>query len=151
MKQNSITKKGKGLRKFIFFYLIINLIAYSIFLLKFHPENESDEKENFYNDYSKSYTDIFTKTHSYILIPNYDIVERCSNCNLKESENFYPFHKFNFEFESGGYNNYSNRMNRHITKGFVGIFGFYGHTEFVFYVIIPFLIFGLVKIYKKYV
>ena len=139
------------MKKFIFFYLVFNLVAYLTFLTKFHPKLESDEKESYYSEFDKSNNDIFTKTYNYVLIPDYDVVERCSDCKLKESENFYPFHKFSFAFKKSGYNNYTQSYNIHNTKGFIGVFGFYGHTEFVFYVIIPFLIFGLSVVYKKYV
>lgn len=148
---NHQSKKGNFLRKLIFFYLVFNLFAYTVFLLKFHPKIESEEKDSYYNEYNKSNTKFFTQNYDYILIPDYDVLQRCSDCKFNESENFYPFHKFNFAFGSGGYDNYSNNYYRNSTKGFLGILGFYGHTEFVFYVIIPFLIFGLIKIYKKYV
>jgi hypothetical protein len=151
MQQLSQSKKGNFLRKFIFFYLVFNLIAYCIFLLKFHPKIENEEKNNYYSEYDKSYNKSFTNIYDYILIPDYDVLQRCSDCELKESENFYPFHKFSFAFGSGGYDNYNHNYYRNSTKGFVGIFGFYGHTEFVFYVIIPFLIFGLSAVYRKFV
>ena len=153
MQQLSKSKNIKGnlLRKLIFFYLVLNLFAYSVFLLKFHPKIESEEKDSFYNEYNQSTTKIFTQNYNYILIPDYDVLQRCSDCDLKESENFYPFHKFSFAFGTVGYDNYNHNYYRNSTKGFVGIVGFYGHTEFVFYVIIPFLIFVLSLVYRKYI
>lgn len=141
MEQFPQRRKNRFWRKFIFFYLVFNLIAYSVFLLKFHPKIESVEKDGSY----------ITTIYDYVLIPDYDVLQRCSDCELKESENFYPFHDFSFSFGSGGYDSYSHNYYRNDTKGFVGIFGFYGHTEFFFYVIVPILIYLLSIIYKKYV
>ena len=150
-QQQPQLRKNRFWRKFIFFYLVINLIAYTTFLLKFHPKIENEEKDTYYSEYNKSYNKTFTTIYDYILIPDYDVLQRCSDCELKESENFYPFHKFSFAFGSGGYDSYSHDYYRNSTKGFVGIFGFYGHTEFFFYVIVPILIYLLSIIYKKYV
>ena len=150
-QQQPQIRKNRFWRKFIFFYLVINLIAYTTFLLKFHPKIENEEKDTYYSEYNKSYNKTFTTIYDYILIPDYDVLQRCSDCELKESENFYPFHKFSFAFGSGGYDSYSHDYYRNSTKGFVGIFGFYGHTEFFFYVIVPILIYLLSIIYKKYV
>ena len=150
-QQQPQLRKNRFWRKFIFFYLVINLIAYTTFLLKFHPKIENEEKETYYSDYNKSYNKTFTTIYDYVLIPDYEILQRCSDCELKESENFYPFHKFSFAFGSGGYDSYFHNYYRNSTKGFVGIFGFYGHTEFFFYVIVPILIYLLSIIYKKYV
>ena len=150
-QQQPQLRKNRFWRKFIFFYLVINLIAYTTFLLKFHPKIENEEKETYYSEYNKSYNKTFTTIYDYVLIPDYEILQRCSDCELKESENFYPFHKFSFAFGSGGYDSYSHDYYRNSTKGFVGIFGFYGHTEFFFYVIVPILIYLLSIIYKKYV
>ena len=150
-QQQPQIRKNRFWRKFIFFYLVINLIAYTTFLLKFHPKIENEEKETYYSEYNKSYNKTFTTIYDYVLIPDYEILQRCSDCELKESENFYPFHKFSFAFGSGGYDSYSHDYYRNSTKGFVGIFGFYGHTEFFFYVIVPILIYLLSIIYKKYV
>ncbi|TDX82263.1 hypothetical protein [Epilithonimonas xixisoli] len=144
-------KENRFARKFIFFYLVFNIIAYSTFLLKFHPKFENEEKDSYYSDFDKSHNKSFTQIYDYILIPDYDVLKRCSDCKLEESENFYPFHKFTFAFGSGGYDNYNQNYYRNSTKGFVGIFGFYGHTEFVFYVIIPFLLYGLTIVYRKFV
>lgn len=141
MEQFPQRKKYRFWRKFIFFYLVFNLIAYTTFLLKFHPKIENIEKDGLN----------ITKIYDYIFIPDYYVLERCSDCELKESENFYPFHKFSFSFGSSGYDNYYHNYYRDSTEGFVGIFGFYGHTEFVFYVIIPFLIYGLTIVYRKFV
>ena len=150
-QQQPQIRKNRFWRKFIFFYLVINLIAYTTFLLKFHPKIENEEKDTYYSEYNKSYNKTFTTIYDYILIPDYDVLQRCSDCELKESENFYPFHKFSFAFGSGGYDSYSHDYYRNSTKGFVGVFGFYGHTEFFFYVIVPILIYLLSIIYKKYV
>jgi len=150
-QQQPQLRKNRFWRKFIFFYLVINLIAYTTFLLKFHPKIENEEKETYYSEYNKSYNKTFTTIYDYVLIPDYEILQRCSDCELKESENFYPFHKFSFAFGSGGYDSYSHDYYRNSTKGFVGIFGFYGHTEFFFYVIVPILIYLLSIIYKKHV
>ena len=150
-QQQPQIRKNRFWRKFIFFYLVINLIAYTTFLLKFHPKIENEEKDTYYSEYNKSYNKTFTTIYDYILIPDYDVLQRCSDCELKESENFYPFHKFSFAFGSGGYDSYFHNYYRNSTKGFVGIFGFYGHTEFFFYVIVPILIYLLSIIYKKYV
>ena len=150
-QQQPQIRKNRFWRKFIFFYLVINLIAYTTFLLKFHPKIENEEKDTYYSEYNKSYNKTFTTIYDYVLIPDYEILQRCSDCELKESENFYPFHKFSFAFGSGGYDSYSHDYYRNSTKGFVGIFGFYGHTEFFFYVIAPILIYLLSIIYKKYV
>ena len=150
-QQQPQLRKNRFWRKFIFFYLVINLIAYTTFLLKFHPKIENEEKDTYYSEYNKSYNKTFTTIYDYVLIPDYEILQRCSDCELKESENFYPFHKFSFAFGSGGYDSYSHDYYRNSTKGFVGIFGFYGHTEFFFYVIAPILIYLLSIIYKKYV
>ena len=150
-QQQPQIRKNRFWRKFIFFYLVINLIAYTTFLLKFHPKIENEEKETYYSEYNKSYNKTFTTIYDYVLIPDYEILQRCSDCELKESENFYPFHKFSFAFGSGGYDSYFHNYYRNSTKGFVGIFGFYGHTEFFFYVIVPILIYLLSIIYKKYV
>ena len=150
-EQQPQIRKNRFWRKFIFFYIILNLIAYSTFLLKFHPKIENKEKDTYYSEYRKSYNRTFTTIYDYMLIPDYDVLQRCSDCELKESENFYPFHKFSFAFGSGGYDGYSNDYYRNSTKGFVGVFGFYGHTEFFFYVIVPILIYLLSIIYKKYV
>ena len=150
-QQQPQLRKNRFWRKFIFFYLVINLIAYTTFLLKFHPKIENEEKDTYYSEYNKSYNKTFTTIYDYILIPDYDVLQRCSDCELKESENFYPFHKFSFAFGSGGYDSYSHDYYRNSTKGFVGIFGFYGHTEFFFYVIVPILIYLLSIIYKKHV
>jgi hypothetical protein len=150
-QQQPQLRKNRFWRKFIFFYLVINLIAYTTFLLKFHPKIENEEKETYYSEYNKSYNKTFTTIYDYVLIPDYEILQRCSDCELKESENFYPFHKFSFAFGSGGYDSYFHNYYRNSTKGFVGIFGFYGHTEFFFYVIVPILIYLLSIIYKKYV
>ena len=150
-QQQPQLRKNRFWRKFIFFYLVINLIAYTTFLLKFHPKIENEEKDTYYSEYNKSYNKTFTTIYDYVLIPDYEILQRCSDCELKESENFYPFHKFSFAFGSGGYDSYSHDYYRNSTKGFVGIFGFYGHTEFFFYVIVPILIYLLSIIYKKYV
>ena len=150
-QQQPQIRKNRFWRKFIFFYLVINLIAYTTFLLKFHPKIENEEKDTYYSEYNKSYNKTFTTIYDYVLIPDYEILQRCSDCELKESENFYPFHKFSFAFGSGGYDSYSHDYYRNSTKGFVGIFGFYGHTEFFFYVIVPILIYLLSIIYKKYV
>ena len=151
MEQFPQRRKNRFWRKFIFFYLVINLIAYTTFLLKFHPKIENEEKDTYYSEYNKSYNKTFTTIYDYVLIPDYEILQRCSDCELKESENFYPFHKFSFAFGSGGYDSYFHNYYRNSTKGFVGIFGFYGHTEFFFYVIVPILIYLLSIIYKKYV
>ena len=140
-QQQPQIRKNRFWRKFIFFYLVFNLIAYSVFLLKFHPKIDNIEKDGLN----------ITKIYDYIFIPDYYVLERCSNCELKESENFYPFHDFSFSFGSGGYDSYFHNYYRNSTKGFVGIFGFYGHTEFFFYVIVPILIYLLSIIYKKYV
>jgi hypothetical protein len=140
-QQQPQIRKNRFWRKFIFFYLVFNLIAYSVFLLKFHPKIDNIEKDGLN----------ITKIYDYIFIPDYYVLERCSNCELKESENFYPFHEFSFSFGSGGYDSYFHNYYRNSTKGFVGIFGFYGHTEFFFYVIVPILIYLLSIIYKKYV
>ena len=150
-QQQPQLRKNRFWRKFIFFYLVINLIAYTTFLLKFHPKIENEEKETYYSEYNKSYNKTFTTIYDYVLIPDYEILQRCSDCELKESENFYPFHKFSFAFGSGGYDSYFHNYYRNSTKGFVGIFGLYGHTEFFFYVIVPILIYLLSIIYKKYV
>ena len=150
-QQQPQLRKNRFWRKFIFFYLVINLIAYTIFLLKFHPKIENEEKDTYYSEYNKSYNKTFTTIYDYVLIPDYEILQRCSDCELKESEKFYPFHKFSFAFGSGGYDSYSHDYYRNSTKGFVGIFGFYGHTEFFFYVIVPILIYLLSVIYKKHV
>lgn len=144
-------KKNRFWRKFAFFYLVFNLIAYTVFLLNFHPKIENKERDSYYNEYNKSYNKTFTTIYDYVLIPDYDVLNRCKDCELKESENFYPFHDFNFAFGSSGYDNYTLNYYTNDTKGFVGIFGFYGHTEFVFYVIIPFLIYGLTIVYRKFV
>ena len=150
-QQQPQLRKNRFWRKFIFFYLVINLIAYTTFLLKFHQKIENEEKDTYYSEYNKSYNKTFTTIYDYVLIPDYEILQRCSDCELKESENFYPFHKFSFAFGSGGYDSYSHDYYRNSTKGFVGIFGFYGHTEFFFYVIVPILIYLLSIIYKKHV
>ena len=150
-QQQPQIRKNRFWRKFIFFYLVINLIAYTTFLLKFHPKIENEEKDTYYSEYNKSYNKTFTTIYDYVLIPDYEILQRCSDCELKESENFYPFHKFSFAFGSGGYDSYSHDYYKNSTKGFVGVFGFYGHTEFFFYVIVPILIYLLSIIYKKYV
>lgn len=135
------------LKKFIFFYVVANFFAYGVFLLKFNPQIENDDKRDYQSEYVNSIT--LTKSHYFILIPDYDVIKVCQNCKLKESENFYPFHKFTFNF---GHSNYYNGTSYHYnTKGFVGIFGFYGHTEFVFYIILPIVIYILSMIYKRYI
>ena len=135
----------KVLKKVLFFWLIINLIAYISFLIGFNPSID------YKDDYGKQHQDYFlTPKYSETIVGvidlNGNIVERhkmfpmCNSCTYSEEENFWPFHKFTYGIYGG-----SN------IKGFVGVFGFYGHLEFAIYIILPFVIYIFTLIYKKFI
>lgn len=121
-------------RKFIFFYLIFNLIGYLSFLLDLHPKIAED-----YNE--KSFSTI------YLITPK-----------KGHSQHFWPFHSFyktfGYEGDEGGqykikqeYNSYTNSFTNTVVEQtkyfeFFGLWGYYDHKEFIVYVILTFI--GLV-------
>lgn len=137
---------NKTVKKIIFFWVLFNLIGYLSFLIGFTPSIESkDQNGNVTRNY------LITPKYSNQVIHDTDInghseVKRnmmfpdCSNCNYIEKNNFYPFHSFTYSV-------YRNNT----TKGFVGIWGYYGHYEFLFYMILPLLILGLRLVYNKFI
>lgn len=151
------------LKKFVFFYLIFNITAYSAFLVNFRPVIKSQKEYTYYSKDYKSNIYASTGTFNYILTPGNDhlrginisgnvLTDGCNDCSFMESEYFYPFHKFNFEFENDVDQDYwTLNYTKYTTKIFIGIFGFYDHTEFFFYVILPFLIFVLSIVYKRFI
>lgn len=123
--------KNSFLKNFAFFWLIFHLIAFMSYKLQWSPS--FDKKQG-------SLTTI-----DYLLIPKYDYNDKiegsqnCFDCNYQEDNHFYPFHRFTYSWGTYYYQN----------SGFVGIFGYYGNSEFIVYVIIPLLIFLIILLYKK--
>ncbi len=137
-----ITKKTK---KFIFFWSIFHLLGYTFFLTGFSPSIDSHNSEKVITSYNNSSYYRTTDRKDYLFIPNYryknDLFPSCSNCEYSEDENFWPFHRFT----------YSTRAGASYNKGFVGIWGYYGHYEFLFYMVLPFLILSLTWVYQKHI
>lgn len=123
--------KNTTFRKIIFFWLTFHLIAFISFKLQWTPSFENREGS--------------LTTTDYLLTPKYDYYGRlegshnCFDCNYKEDSHFYPFHKFTYGWGTYHYQ----------SKGFVGIFGYYGNNEFIVYVVIPLLIYLLTLLYRK--
>jgi len=123
-------------KKIAFFWFIIHLAAYLSFKLQWTP--------------SFKHTEGKVTTINYILTPKYEsyrnggyvMVDRfkCYNCDgYSENLNFYPLHRFTY-----GWGTPYER-----TKGFVGIFGYYGNDEFIVYFIIPLALWILTLLYRK--
>lgn len=70
---------------------------------------------------------------------NYLLTPDCTK--YEEQEHFYPFHDY---FNSG-------YIGTSVFGSFVGIYGYYGHYEFLLYVVVPLLCIFLVWFYRKYV
>lgn len=126
-------------KKFLFFWTIINIIGYTSFLTGFTPsfKDNTDNYEFF----------LLTPRYETHTIGNQEINEidsRCNKCNFSESENFWPFHKFTFTVYQEDWPDYIL-----MDQGFIGIWGYYGHYEFIVYILIPFLFIGLRFIYFK--
>lgn len=130
--------------KLIFFWLIFHVVAYLSFKLKITPsfkETVGSEKHvNYiltpqYSNREYLSTDILgiTTKMKNMMFPN------CESCPYNESDNFYPFHDFTYSVV----NQYDS------AKGFVGIFGYYGDSEFLLYFIIPVVFLILSFFYKK--
>ncbi len=131
---------SKKFKKFLLFWSIFHICAYLTFILAITPSFKTDENSFEYFLFTPQYseeeahtTDINGRTET---IKNYMFE---SSSPYIEKENFWPFHNFIFEI-------YGENVN-----GFVGIWGFYGHYEFFVYMIIPFLILLLSRIYRRFI
>jgi hypothetical protein len=139
-------KITKTTKKVIFFWSLFHLIGYVSFLTGLTPSFES-EKAN--GDVNRSY--ILTPEYSDQVIHSTDInghfelkknmmFPNCWECQYNEKDNFWPFHKFTYSV-------YQNN----VTSGFVGIWGYYGHYEFLFYMGLPFLFLICIWMYRKFI
>jgi hypothetical protein len=139
-------KTTKTTKKAMFFWTLFHLIGYSSFLTGITPSIEL-KKSN--GDVNRSF--IITPEYSNQVIQSTDMFGHselmknmmfpdCSNCEYNEQDNFWPFHDFTY----GVYNGSE-------TRGFVGIWGYYGHSEFLFYMCLPLLILICIWIYRKFI
>ena len=131
------------MKKILFFWTLFHLIGYSSYLTEINPKIDIDKTH--YNQFmQRNYNEIF---RVYLITPKYESYGESICCNSQsysESENFWPIHKFTYGYY-GGSGQYD------AVEGFIGIFGYYGHSEFMFYVLLPYLILGLIWIYKRFV
>lgn len=118
-------------KQFIFFYLVYNLIGYLSFLFDFTP---------FISTKSSLYLGLPHTSNYYIITPDMANVKDCSNYTTPSG--FYPFHEYTFSCIYYGLKSNST---------FVGLWGFYDHTEFAVYVLLPLFAFALYLLYKKLV
>lgn len=147
-------------KKLAFFWLIIHTVAFLSFKLQWTPSFTTEEKDgsilitNYiltpkYSDGTRTVTlnNGVRKVIENAMFPN------CESCDFIESENFYPFHEFNYSIyrTKYNYNRYTGQREgqQEATKGFVGIFGYYGNNEYIVYVIIPVIVWLLLLLYKK--
>lgn len=136
-------KLSKTFKKVLFFWTIFHLIGYTCYLFKIAPVSSglmySQDDNN------------FVKNVKYYLVPRYVGDNNDSELDvfytgfgashMTEIENFYPFHKFTYSW--GGYNG-----NIKVT---LGIFGYYGTSEFLVYVVVPYFVLFFAYVYKKFI
>lgn len=114
--------KSKRLKKFLFFWIIFHSLGYLSFLLDFHPSIIKDDSHSVY----------------YVLTaPEH----RYGTDNITDESGFYPFLDFTELSYGDGYTYFT----------FLGIYGCYGTSEYLFYVVLPLSVIGLVWIYRKYI
>lgn len=129
---------SKTMKKILFFWSVFHILGYLTFITGLTPSIKYDEETPEQYEYF-----LFTPKYG---TPEYieedyeeKIFPTCSSCNYGEKENFWPFHKFTFSVYGGG----------ETQSGFVGIWGYYGHYEFLFYFVLPYLVLCLMWLYKK--
>jgi hypothetical protein len=139
-------KISKTFKKVIFFWTIFHLIGYLSYLTEINPSFKS-ENSHLITGYANDFYEYDNSEH-FIFTPKYlegyseeKLYPNCYNCNYGEKENFWPFHKFIYTV------NYGSTW----VKGFVGVWGYYGHYEFLFYIVLPSLIFLLIWVYRRFV
>lgn len=124
-------------KRIIFFWSAFHILGYFFYLTGFNPSIQTEEIDYINND--KIYYS------NYIFNNPYD-----------EGSYFWPFHKFikdydvDYDAPITEYTEYLRANNKYRT-GFLGVYGYYGHHEFLLYMVLPFLIFGLAWFYKKYI
>ena len=125
-------KISKTMKKVLFFWSIFHLFGYMTFVVGLTPSIKA-------KTYSHNY-EIFLFTPEYTNNLGYlTICPSCYNDGYGEKENFWPFHKFIYSF----YNDSE--------REFIGIWGYYGHYEFLFYMVLPFLVLCLIWVYRRYI
>lgn len=128
-------KVNKTVKKIAFFWILFHLIGYASFLTGITPKITMEHSGDDYYAYGKKYI--------FLITPDYDKFNTCSNWELKhKSDEFWPFHKWSYGCGFG--------YKRSGTTGFPGLWGYYSHDEFLFYVVLPLLIFGLIFLYRKF-
>ncbi len=138
---------SKNFKKILFFWTVFHVFGYVSYLTGLTPSIEKDHSKFITVGYNGERYYKGDVVKDFIFTPEYDeryeeerLFPDCSNCEYGEKENFWPFHKFTYIVQQG----YSTK------SGLVGIWGYYGHYEFLFYVVFPFTIILLSFIYQKY-
>lgn len=114
------------MKKFLFFWCIFHLIGYVSFLVGITPHFDNGEDSSGIN---------------YIITPEYIPTAYDNSLQVEEymeEYNFYPFHRF---VEKNSYQ----------VPIFVGVWGYYGHYEFLVYVVLPLLIYLLMIFYRRFI
>lgn len=115
---------SKNFRKFLFFWVIFHTVGYASYLLDFHPSIKSESG--------------YGIDTSYILTPE---PHTYGSDHRDDESGFYPFHDFTEKSWMGSYTYTS----------FLGIYGYYGTSEYALYVISPLFIIVLIWVYRKYI
>lgn len=115
-------------QKFLFFWIIFNTIGYVSYLTNWHPMYTNTLR----GEGIVIYEEYYLVTPDYIPCPLCDV-------NYSPASHFYPFHSFSYKTYKGSY----------IYNGFIGLWGYYDHQEYIIYVILPLVILLLIYIYKK--
>lgn len=116
------------LQKFLFFWVIFNTIGYVSYLINWHPKYTNTLRGE----------GIVISEEYYLITPDEIYCPLCDT-NYSPEANFYPFHSFTFKINYRSY----------ISDGFIGIWGYYDHQEYIIYVILPIIILILIYLYKK--
>lgn len=141
------TKFQSIFKKIIFFWCIFHFVGYLSFLTAFTPsiDNTGIKAEQVINSSTgkTEYMHFLKGKEDFILTPHYNEYDYSSKDNsldkfFSEKMYFYPFHSFVYGRGSS-------------VSGFVGLWGYYGHHEFMFYIVLPLTIFLLTVFYKKYI
>lgn len=125
------------MKKIIFFWSIFHLFGYMTFVVGLNPSIKG-------NEYSSNGYEHFLFTPKYgceNCADGLKLNPDCYNCETGERQNFWPFHKFTYGVREGSW----------VTGGFVGVWGYYGHYEFLFYMVLPFLVILLVWLYRRFI
>jgi len=115
-------------QKFLFFWVIFNTIGYVSYLIDLHPK---------YTNTLRGEGIVISEKY-YLLTPDEIYCPLCDT-NYSPAANFYPFHSFTFKIYYRSY----------VYDGFIGLWGYYDHKEYIVYVIIPLLILLLIYIYRR--